>query len=108
MQIKDRALKGTAATPELWGAVYMLLVFALLARALRAWERYAGRPLGWQDWIAIGVDLLICPVPLLVAIAFRRLVTRELGNSGINTRTYKMCNYRIAELLVFTYITMVL
>jgi hypothetical protein len=108
MESKDRALKGTAAAPELWGAVYMLLVFALLARALRAWERFGGKPLGWQDWIGIGVDLLICPIPLLVGIAFRRLVTRELGDSRLNNRTYKICNYRIAELLVFTYITMVL
>jgi hypothetical protein len=108
MESKDRALKGTAATPELWGAVYMLLVFAVLVRALHAWERYGGKPIGWQELVEIGVDLLICPAPLLVGIAFRRLVTRELGDSRLNTRTYKICNYRIAELLILTYVSMVL
>ena len=108
MESNDRALKGTAAAPELWGAVYMLLVFALLVRALRAWEQFGGKPIGWQELVEIGVDLLICPAPLLVGIGFRRLVTRELGDSRLNTRTYKICNFRIAQLLVLTYITMVL
>jgi hypothetical protein len=105
---KDLALKGTAAAPELWGAVYMLLVFAVLVRALRAWERYGAAPIGWQELVTIGVDLLICPAPLLVGLAFRRLVTRELGDSRLNARTYTICNFRIAQLLILTYVSMVL
>ena len=41
MKSSDSALRGTAATPELWGAAYIMLAFALLSRSLHAWERLA-------------------------------------------------------------------
>ena len=37
----DRAMKGTAATTELWGAVFMMLIFAMSARVFHAWQQLA-------------------------------------------------------------------
>ena len=108
MGSRDRALRGTAATPELWAAVYMMLVFALVARVFHAWEKLGGKPIGWQDAIALGVDLLICPAPLLVGIAFQRLLKSEVNKSLLGQRAYKICNFWIAQLLIFAYITLVL
>lgn len=108
LQSKDRALRGTAATPELWGAVYMMLVFALLCRALRAWNRLEGQPLDWGQIVQVAVDLLICPAPILMGIAFRNLVRSEVRRNQITQRTYKICNFWIAQLLVLVYITLVL
>ena len=108
MERRDRALRGTAATPEMWGAVYMMIVFALVARGLHAWEKLAGKPLSWQDAIALGVDLLICPAPLLTGIAFQRLLKSEVSRGLLSQRTYKICNFWIAQLLILAYIALVL
>ena len=54
MQSNDRALRGTGAAPELWGAVYMMLVFALLSRAIHAWLQYSGQPISWEQAVAVG------------------------------------------------------
>jgi hypothetical protein len=108
METRDQAMSGTAATPELWGAVYMMLAFAVLSRALRAWQQWSGHPFGWELLVNVGLDLLICPAPLLMGYAFRKLVTRELGKNHLSSRTYRICNYRIAQMLVVSYIAMVL
>lgn len=108
METPDRALRGTAATPELWGAVYMLLVFTLVDRFFHTWQRFGGFPGNWQDGVVTAVDLLVCPVPLLMGISFQRLLKREAGRSLLNPRTYKICNFWIAQLLILAYVTMVL
>jgi hypothetical protein len=108
MQSKDRALRGTVATPELWAAVYMMLVFALLNRALHAWSRLDGKPFGWQDIVQIALDLLVCPAPILMGIAFRNLVKDEVRRNQITPRTFKICNFWIAQVLILAYITMVI
>ena len=73
----SRALKGTAATAELWGAVYLMLAFALGERSFHAWQRLGGMPANWQDGLVVGVHLLVCPVPLLIGILFQRLLKQE-------------------------------
>jgi hypothetical protein len=108
MPNQDCALKGTAATTELWGAVFMMLIFALSARVFHAWQHLAGRPLTVQDAVPVGIDLLICPVPLLMGFAFRKMLRSELDKSSLNRRAYKICNFRIAQILVLAYVTMVL
>lgn len=107
LQSNDRALRGTAATPELWGAVYMMLVFVLLSRALHAWNRLEGQPIGWQQILEVAVNLLICPAPIFMGIAFRNLVKSEVRKNLITLRTFKICNFWIAQLLILAYITMV-
>ena len=108
MQGTDRALKGTAATPELWGAAYMMLVFATLSRALHAWSRFNGTAFDWEQAGTVSINILICPALLWMAIAFRSLLKSELRKNLLSTRTYKICNFWIPQILILAYITMVL
>lgn len=108
MDSRDRALRGTAATPELWGAVYMMLVFAVLSRALHAWARFNGTAIDWQQAVVVGINILICPALLWMGIAFRSLLKSELNKNLLSLRTYKICNFWIPQILIMAYITMVL
>lgn len=108
MASNDDALRGTAATPELWSAVYMMLVFAILSRALHALPQLKAQPIGWETAIQVGIDLLICPAPLLVGLAFRQRLKSEVSKNLMGLRTYKICNFRIAQLVILAYIAMVL
>ena len=108
MQSSDRALRGTAATPELWGAVYMMLFFAVLSRALHAWARFNGTTFEWVQMITVSINILICPALLWMGIAFRSLLKNELRKNLLSTRTYKICNFWIPQILILAYINMVL
>jgi hypothetical protein len=108
MESNDPALRGTAATPELWAGVYMMLVFALLSRSLHALGRWDGKAIGWQQGIEIAVELLFCPAPLLMGIAFRKLIKTELNCNRLSQRAYKVCNFWLAKVLIIAYIAMVL
>jgi hypothetical protein len=108
MESNDSALKGTAATPELWGAVYMMLVFALLSRSLHAWERLAGKPVAWQDALEVAVDVLVCPAALWIGLSFQEMLKNELNRNNLSQRTYKLCNFWIARVLILAYIAIVL
>jgi hypothetical protein len=108
METRHPAPKGLAATTELWGAVFLMLFFALAARAFHAWQRLEGKSFGWTDAIPIGIDLLVSPAPLLMGFAFQRWLKREVNRGQLEPRTYKICNFWIAQLLVLAYIAMVL
>lgn len=108
MQSSDRALRGTSATPELWTAVYLMLVFDLCFRALRAWTTMGGKPIGWQDAVHIGVDMLVCPAPILIGMSFRKLLREEMSRNQLSSRTFTICNYWIAQMLVLVYVALVL
>jgi hypothetical protein len=104
----DYALKVTAATPQLWGAVYMMLVFTAAERAFHAWQRLHGVPTNWRDAVVVAVDLLVCPLPVIVGIAFQRLLKREANRTALSPRTYKICSSWIPQMLILAYVTMVL
>jgi hypothetical protein len=108
MESKHPAPRGLAATTELWGAVYLMLFFTLAARAFHAWQKLDGKPIGWQDVIPIAIDLLISPAPLLMGFSFQHWLKREVDRSQLSPRTYRICSFWIAQLLVLAYITMVL
>jgi hypothetical protein len=108
MQIRDRALRGTAAAYQLWGGVYMMLAFILLIRALHVWNQMNGQPFGQHQLFEIGLELTFYPAPLLLGCAFRKLMRIELSKSLLSQRTYKICNYWIAKVLILAYIAMVL
>jgi hypothetical protein len=108
MQNRDRALRGTAAAPELWGGVYMMLIFVILSRALHAWTRMEGQPIDWHQMVEFGAELLFCPAPLLLGNAFRKLMRIELSKNLVSQRTYKICNFWTAKVLMIAYIAMVL
>jgi len=108
MESHDHALKGTAATPELWGAVYMMLVFAVLSRSLHAWERLSGKSIGWQEALEVAVDVLVCPAALWIGLSFQTMLKNELNRNNLSQRTFKICNFWIARVLILAYITIVL
>jgi len=108
MESNDHALKGTAATPELWGAVYMMLVFAVLSRSLHAWERLSGKSIGWQDALEVAVDILVCPAALWIGLSFQTMLKNELNRNNLSQRTFKICNFWLARVLILAYITIVL
>jgi len=108
MESNDPALRGTAATPELWAGVYMMLVFALLSRSLHALNRYDGKTFDWQQGVEIAVELLFCPAPLLIGLAFRKLIRTERNCNRLSQRAYKVLNFWLAKLLIIAYIAMVL
>ena len=108
MRSRDRALRGTAAAPELWGGVYMMLAFVLLSRALHIWNQMNGQSFGQHQLFEIGLELTFYPAPLLLGSAFRKLMRIELSKSLLSQRTYKICNYWIAKVLILAYIAMVL
>ncbi|MGO9337084.1 MAG: hypothetical protein ACLPY1_06205 [Terracidiphilus sp.] len=108
MESNDPALRGTAATPELWAGVYMMLVFALLSRALHALNKYDGKTFGWQQGVEIAVELLFCPAPLLMGLSFRNLIRNERNYNRLSQRAYKVCNFWLAKLLIIAYIAMIL
>jgi hypothetical protein len=107
MQSNDSALRGTGAAPELWGAAYMMLVFALFSRAVHAWLQFSGQPIDWQQALAVGFGILMCPAPLLLGIAFRKLIKSELSRNQLSQRTFKICNFWIPQLIILAYLTMV-
>jgi hypothetical protein len=108
MEPTGYARKATAATPQLWGAVYLMLAFTLGERAFHAWQRLGGKPANWQDSLVICIDLLVCPMPLIMGLTFQRLLRQEVNRSLLDPRTYKFCNFWIAQLLILAYATMVL
>jgi hypothetical protein len=108
MASNDPALRGTAATPELWAGVYMMLVFALLTRALHALNKLDGKTVGWEQGAEIAIELLFCPAPLLMGLSFRKLIKTELNRNRLSQRAYKVCNFWLAKLLIIAYIAMVL
>jgi hypothetical protein len=108
MQIRDRALRGTAAAPELWGGVYMMLAFVLLSRALHMWSQLNGQSIDRHQWFEIGLELTFYPAPLLLGNAFRKMMRVELSKNLVSQRTYKICNFWTAKVLMLAYIAMVL
>lgn len=108
MKSSDSALRGTAATPELWGAAYIMLAFALLSRSLHAWERLAGKNLAWQDALEVAIDILVCPAALWIGLSFQKMLKTELNRNHLNQRTYKICNFWIARVLILAYIAIIL
>ncbi len=109
MESTDIALRGTAATPELWHAAYMMLVFALLSRGLHAWPEINGRPLGWES----GLQDRRRPAHLPHSSSRRpRFQTapqdREVAKNLMGLRAFKICDFRIAQVVILAYIAMVL
>jgi len=101
MKLEDRDLSETEKARIQWGFVYF---FAALTLLRLAWDTFLARPFSWHIAIDNGLGLLICPFPLLIGLMFRRLLKRELAKDLLSARTYQVCDYWIAQLLVFAYL----
>jgi len=86
----------------------MMLAFVLLSRALHLWNQMKGQPVDQHELFEIGLELVFYPAPLLLGNAFRKLMRIELSKSLLSQRSYKICNYWIAKVLILAYIAMVL
>jgi hypothetical protein len=86
----------------------MMLVFALLSRSLHALARLEGKAIGWEQGAEIAIELIFCPAPLLMGLAFRKLIRTERNYNRLSQRAYKVCNFWLAKVLIIAYIAMVL
>jgi predicted transporter len=105
MEGKDRAmLQNTEYAGMYWGMVYILTVFAFLVRAANDWKVARNHPPDWLDATMMGMGLLYCLIPLFLGLAFRRALKREMDRDLLSPRTFQICSFRIAMLLIFVYL----
>ena len=109
MDSKEAALSGTEYTKMYWGADYLLAGVVFLYRSTSLVEVILhGQPYDVQKIFMSGLSLVYCFLPLILGVAFRKLLKRELDRELLSTRTYLICNWRIAQLLFIVYIGMML
>jgi hypothetical protein len=103
---EDKALKGTEKAGTLWSIVYVLAALGFLRRMFDLWFACHELPFRWRAPIDSGFDMLFLPLPLLVGMAFRGLLKKELGKDLLSPRTYEICEYWVALLLLVVYMGM--
>jgi hypothetical protein len=104
---EDRALKGTQYTWFLWQVVYVSMAFALLIRALNLWGAFLKGSYNWWHAISWGCALLMTAVPLIMGLAFRKVLNGELEKEMLSARTYRICDFWIAQLLLYAYFALI-
>jgi hypothetical protein len=104
---EDRALKGTQYTWFLWQVVYVSVAFAFLIRALNLWGAFLTGSYHWWHAVGWGGALLMTAVPLIMGLAFRKVLKGELAKETLNARTYRICDFWIAQLLLYAYIALI-
>src|SRR5271157_5880114 len=107
MASKDQAVKGTDNTGLLWILVYFIAAALFLESVIHTWYAFYVRPFSWENPIDFCFKLLLMPIPLVISLIFRRTLKDELGKEFISERTYRICDYMLAQLLLFTYICLV-
>jgi hypothetical protein len=108
MDGKDAALSNTVYTKSFWVMDYLFAGVVFLKRIKQLTEIWPGRPF---DSLSIVTDILVllyCFIPLLAGIWFRRLLKAELHGEMMSTRTYVICDWRIAHLLFIVYLGMMI
>jgi amino acid transporter len=108
MESDDGALKGTENAHIMWLLVYMIVVGTFFVQVLHVRELTHARPFSWWDAVNGGLGVLFCLFPLCMGIAFRTLLKGELSKDLLSTRTYKICDLWIPQLLFIAYIAMAL
>jgi hypothetical protein len=108
MKLEERDLSETEKTKISWMIVYLFVSLTLLSLMFHAWDLSHVQPFRWHDAIDVGLQFLICPFPLLMGIFFRGLLRKELKKNLLSARTYQICDYWIAQLLVYSYMVMLM
>ncbi|MGA3046244.1 MAG: hypothetical protein ABSD67_06450 [Terracidiphilus sp.] len=101
------ALKGTENAGAIWTLLYLVATVELLFRLVDVWFAFHARPSGWKKPIDLGFEILGLPIPLWMGLAFRRTLKDELDKSLLSERTYQICDYWIAQLLLLIYLCFV-
>src|SRR5579863_3058791 len=108
MEDKDRAMQNTEYTGMYWDMVYISTALAFVIRAANDWKASRAHPLDWLEAVHIGMGLLYCLLPLFLGLAFRRNLKREMDRDLLSLRTFQICSLRIAMLLFFVYMGMMI
>jgi len=96
MASEDQALKGTEYTGLIWVSSYVMVAFAFLLRSLHAWDVFHVQPLSWKTSVIPVMGLVLVLSPLLMGLAFRKTLKKELGEDLLSERTYRICDFWIA------------
>jgi hypothetical protein len=56
----------------------------------------------------VAIEILALPIPLWMGLAFRKTLKDELDKCLLSDRTYQICDYWIAQLLLLVYICLVI
>ena len=108
MESGDRALIGTESAGILWLLAYVFVAVTFLGQVFDVSHRIHMQPLTWWDAVNGGLGVLSSLFPLCMGLAFRKLLKGELNKDLLTTRTYKICDLWIAQLLLIAYIAMAL
>lgn len=108
MEIKDRALQNTEYVGMYWGLVYVSTAASFLRRTENVWTIVHTHPFVWWGVVVIVLELFYCLLPLFLGLAFRKILKKEKDRELLSARTYEICDFRIAQLLLFVYVGMML
>jgi hypothetical protein len=70
MESEDRALKGTENTGMFWTLLYLMAAAAFIFRSVDVWFAFHAQPFGWKKPVDLGFEILLLPVPLVMALPF--------------------------------------
>lgn len=107
MEDEDRALKNTEYAGMYWGLIYALTIINLLVRGASEWKAARIRPFDWMDGSLACMSFLYCLIPLLMGLVLRRTLRKEKDRELLSKRTYDICDFGIAQLLLFVYMGMI-
>jgi len=94
--------------PAFWGLDYTACGMVFLLRAVHLWGPMQSRPMEVSGLTLGGLALLYCFLLLWVARNFRRRLKGEMEKGSMSTRTFVVCDLRIAQLLLIAYMGMAL
>jgi hypothetical protein len=108
MASEDNALKGTENASTIWKLLYLVAAFGFIFRLSNLWFAFHAQPFSWKKPVDLGFEILALPLPLWMGVGCRRMLNSELDKGMLSDRTYRICDYWIAHLLVSAYICLVL
>ncbi|MGD0628376.1 MAG: hypothetical protein ABR987_03440 [Terracidiphilus sp.] len=102
------AVHGFPLTPILKSVTYFVAAVALLGLLLHVWDSSHEHPALWMKVFKYGSGAFFAIFTLLLGETFRRVLRQDLAKGLLSARTYEICDYWIASLLLFVYMGMLL
>jgi hypothetical protein len=100
--------KNAEYAPMYWVIDYVLSGAVFLQRAMLLWRPLQNRPIDVLQIVDGGLMMLYCFLPVWAGRSFKRMLKRESENEALSMRTFTICDWRIAQLLLITYLAMLL
>jgi hypothetical protein len=108
MDTEQEAVENAEYAPVFWALNYFFCGALLLERIVRFWTPLRSHPIDVPGIVTGGLTLLYSLLPVLAGRTFRRKLKKELVNGTLGSRTFEMCDWRIAQLLTIVYMGMLL